>query len=131
MDGILEKIFSLLRKTPYVKAAVYLSDHSEKPGVGHGADAYEQEIAEIPMLLYLSESLREERPGLEETLRSNAGCVFTNDLTFELLLDLMGIKHTFGSPQTRIALPSYDMPFDKARTLLGARKLDGAEIRRR
>ncbi len=131
VDGILEKIFSLLRKNPYVKAAVYLSDHSEKPGVGHGADAYEQEIAEIPMLLYLSESLRKERPGLEETLRSNADCIFTNDLTFELLLDLMGIKHTFGSPQTRIALPSYDMPFDKARTLLGARKLDGAEIRRR
>lgn len=44
VDGILEKIFSLLRKNPYVKAAVYLSDHSEKPGVGHGADAYEQEI---------------------------------------------------------------------------------------
>ena len=130
VDGVLEKIFSILRRNPRVKAAVYLSDHSEKPGIGHGADAYEQEIAEIPMLLYLSVSLRRERPELEATLRANADRIFTNDLTFELLLDLMGIQHSFGSPQIRIALPSYEMPFDKARTLLGTRRLDGTEVRR-
>ena len=130
VDGLLKRIFTLLRNHPRVKAAVYLSDHSEKPGIGHGADAYEQEIAEIPMLLYLSDSLREEQPELVETLRGNANCIFTNDLTFELLLDLMGIQHKFGSPQTRIALRTYDMPFEKARTLLGARKLDGTEIKR-
>ena len=130
MDGVLEKIFSILRRNPRVKAAVYLSDHSEKPGIGHGADAYEQEIAEIPMLLYFSVSLRRERPELEATLRANADRIFTNDLTFELLLDLMAIQHSFGSPQIRIALPSYEMPFDKARTLLGTRRLDGTEVRR-
>lgn len=131
VDGVLERIFTMLRKNPRVKAALYLADHSEKPGVGHGADAYVQEIAEIPMLLYLSESLRRERPGLAETLRSHAGSVFTNDLTFELLLDLMGVRHTFGSPRYRIALPSYCLPFVEARTLLGARRLDGTEIKRR
>lgn len=131
VDGVLKRIFTLLRKNPRVKAALYLSDHSEKPGVGHGADAYEQEIAEIPMLLYLSESFREEHPELEKTLRSHIRSVFTNDLTFELLLDLMGIAHTFGSPHLRIALPTYDLPFDKARTLLGTRRLDGTEVKRR
>ena len=81
------------------------------------------------MLLYLSESFREEHPELDKTLRSHIRSVFTNDLTFELLLDLMGIAHTFGSPHLRIALPAYDLPFDKARTLLGTRRLDGTEVK--
>ena len=63
----------MFRENPRVKAAVYVSDHSEVPGVGHAADLFEPEMTEIPMFLYLSETLRKQRSALEWTLRKNAG----------------------------------------------------------
>ncbi|MBS1368724.1 MAG: phosphoethanolamine transferase [Lentisphaeria bacterium] len=119
-DSLLEKLTAMFRGNPRVRAAVYVSDHSEIPGVGHAADLFEPEMAAIPMFLYLSDELRRERPELEQTLRSHAGSVFTNDLVFELLLDLMGIRHTFSAPALRIASPEYALTPEKARTLWGS-----------
>ena len=113
----------MFRKNPRVRAALYLSDHAEIPGVGHAADLFEPEMAEIPMFLYLSDTLRHQRPELEQTLRNNAEKLFTNDLIFELMLDLMGIHHRFGTPELRFASPEYNLPPEKARTLWGTRPL--------
>ena len=60
-DTLLEKMIGMFRENPRVKAAVYVSDHSEVPGVGHAADLFEPEMTEIPMFLYLSETLRKQR----------------------------------------------------------------------
>ena len=122
-DSLLEKMVKMFRENPRVRAALYLSDHAEIPGVGHAADLFEPEMAEIPMFLYLSDTLRRERPELEQALRNNAEKLFTNDLTFELMLDLMGIRHRFGTPELRFASPEYHLPPEKARTLWGTRPL--------
>ena len=122
-DFLLEQMVEMFRRNPKVRAALYLSDHSEIPGIGHAADLFEPEMAEIPMMLYLSDTLRRERPQLEHALRNNAAKLFTNDLVFELMLDLMGIRHTFGAPELRFASPEYDLPPEKARTLWGTRPL--------
>lgn len=63
----------MCRENPRVKAAVYVSDYSEVPGVWHAADLFESEMTEIPMFLYLSETLRKQRSALERTLRKNVG----------------------------------------------------------
>ena len=125
-DTLLEKMIGMFRENPRVKAAVYVSDHSEVPGVGHAADLFEPEMTEIPMFLYLSETLRKQRSALERTLRKNAGRVFTNDLVFELMLDLMGIRHRFCTPALRIASPEYALKPEEARTLWGALPLERA-----
>lgn len=122
-DSLLEKMVKMFRENPRVRAALYLSDHAEIPGIGHAADLFEPEMAEIPMFLYLSDALRKERPELEQALRNNAEKLFTNDLTFELMLDLMGIRHRFGTPELRFASPEYHLPPEKARTLWGTRPL--------
>ncbi len=122
-DSLLEKMVKMFRENPRVRAALYLPDHAEIPGVGHAADLFEPEMAEIPMFLYLSDALRGERPELEQALRNNAEKLFTNDLTFELMLDLMGIRHRFGTPELRFASPEYHLPPEKARTLWGTRPL--------
>lgn len=122
-DFLLGEMVKMFRKNPRVRAALYLSDHAEIPGVGHAADLFEPEMAEIPMFLYLSDTLRHQRPELEQTLRNNAEKLFTNDLIFELMLDLMGIHHRFGTPELRFASPEYNLPPEKARTLWGTRPL--------
>ncbi len=127
-DSLLEKMIGMFRANPRVRAAVYVSDHSEVPGVGHAADLFEPEMTEIPMLLYLSDSFRRERPAVAQQLRKHAGAVFTNDLVFELLLDLMGIRHRFGLPSLRIASPEYDLTPERARTLWGTRRLSGENV---
>ncbi|WP_367274618.1 phosphoethanolamine transferase [uncultured Victivallis sp.] len=118
-DTLLEKLIDSFRKNPRVRAAVYVSDHSEIPGVGHAADLFEPEMAAIPMLLYLSEELRRERPELEAVLRNHAQRIFTNDLTFDLMLDLMGIRNRFSPPELRIARPEYALTPERAMTLQG------------
>ena len=118
-DSLLEKMIDLFRNNPRVRAAVYVSDHSEIPGVGHAADLFEPEMAAIPMFCYLSEELRRERPELERTLRSHAESIFTNDLVFELMLDLMGIRHRFSPPELRFADPRYALTPERALTLWG------------
>ena len=122
-DFLLGKMVELFRANPRVRAALYLSDHSEIPGIGHAADLFEPEMAEIPMFLYLSGALRSERPELEQTLRNNAEKPFTNDLVFELMLDLMGIRHNFGTPELRFASQEYNLTLEKARTLWGTQPL--------
>ena len=130
-DSLLEKLIEMFRKNPRVRAAVYVSDHSEIPGVGHAADRFEPEMAEIPMLLYLSEKLRRERPELEQTLRNHAGSIFTIDLVFDLMLDLMGVRNRFSPPELRIAGPGYALSQEKALTLWGKFPLGAPSVRPR
>ncbi len=123
-DTLLEQMVELFRSNPRVKAAIYVADHSEKPGVGHGADVYEPEMSEIPMLLYLSEELRSSRPELERSLRENATHTFTNDLVFELLLDVMNVRHRFTPASLRLSGSDYALKREDARTLWGTHPLD-------
>lgn len=125
-DSLLEELIDSFRKNPRVRAAVYVSDHSEIPGVGHAADLFEPEMAAIPMLCYLSEELRRERPELERTLRKHAARIFTNDLVFDLMLDLMGIRSRFSPPELRIARPEYALTPERALTLWGSFPLGAA-----
>ncbi|MDR0932096.1 MAG: phosphoethanolamine transferase, partial [Victivallales bacterium] len=119
-DSLLKELVTTFRKISQVRAAVYVSDHSEIPGVGHAADLFEPQMAEIPMFIYLSEELRQARPELTQNLQRHVEAVFTNDLVFELMLDLMNIRNNFSSNTLRISSKQYSLTHDQALTLWGS-----------
>ena len=79
----------------------YVSDHSEIPshdhGHGHAHDPrpgkFRWEMIEIPMWFWASEEYREKNPELFARLQGCSGKVVTNDLVFNMLLDLMSFRY--------------------------------------
>lgn len=121
-DKALGEMMALFRKDKRVKAVVFLSDHSHIPADkrGHNADQYTQEMAEIPMFVYLSTEYRRKNSELAAQLKKNRTAVFTNDLTFELMLGLWGIAPV---SEWNIAQKNYSLNYSNARTLWGTKRL--------
>ena len=95
-DTVMSKLFDLA-KANNVDVLLYVSDHSDAVSVGKGHDSrnYLQEMVEIPLWIYVSDAYRKEHPDIMKQLQIASSQVFTNDLVFNLLLYLMGIKNDF------------------------------------
>ena len=107
---------------------MYISDHSDAVASGKGHDPrpeiFSQEMVEIPMWIWLSEEYRKRNPETATKLHRAANeRVFTNDLTFDLILALMGINNRFTVPSLNILDDSYMINSQTARTGYGKIKL--------
>lgn len=120
-DYALGEMLRILRADKRVKAVLFVSDHSHIPADkrGHNADQYTQEMAEIPMFLYLSDAYAAKHPDLVRTLQKNRNRIFTNDLVFDLMLSLLGVRLDRYSP----ASPEYPLTYDSARTMQNAQPI--------
>ena len=80
-------------------------------------------MVRIPMVVQLSESYIKQEPKRVETLKRNINKVWTNDLTFDLLLGIMGINGKFYNSKLDISSKDYMINKDNALTLLGEKKI--------
>ena len=94
-DCVIRQIVDLFQKRG-AKLIAYVSDHSEcpenrkhDPRPGY----FRLEMTEIPMWFFVSEEYREKRPDLFAKLQKCSGKVVTNDLVFNMLLDLMSFRY--------------------------------------
>ena len=119
-DRMLSKLFALAQAHD-VDVFLFVSDHSDAVSVrlGHDPRFYLQEMAEIPMWVYLSERYRKEHPEIAERLRVATGQVVTNDLCFDLLLELMGMENDFVDPTLVPGNDEYRIDEETARTVFG------------
>ncbi len=124
-DQVLGEMLARLSADPRVKAVLFVSDHSHVPvhNLGHSADHFIQEMAEIPMFLYLSESFRQEHPALTARLTAHRNRVFTNDLIFGLMLSLMNLQNDFTPARYQLTSDAYALEFGEAASLWGRQKL--------
>lgn len=84
------------------KMIAYVSDHSDAVSIGKGHDPrpekFYREMIEIPLWFHASQEYREHKPQVFEKLRESSGKVVTNDLIFNMMMDLM----SFHYPQEEI-----------------------------
>lgn len=94
-DFILEKIFTTFSKEKSV--CFYLSDHSEefwenREFRGHSGDKGSRFMVEIPMFIFLSQSVREICPDIEEACKRSLHKPYMSDDIIHTVLGILGIK---------------------------------------
>jgi len=116
-DAQLRRISEMLKESRFpVASMLYFSDHGEDvTGVGHNFDAFKPVMAEIPVVLWLSQGYRLRYPETARQLRANAGRIFTSDLICELALGLNHVSCANVIPERQITSPRYGVNAGNAR----------------
>lgn len=125
-DYVLEQIYQKVSASPNFKGMVYFSDHGEDATklFDHNPSQFSWQMTRIPCIIWLSDSYRQENPKVYKTLSANQDKYWTNDLVYNLMVNLMGIQ---GAPENNlrwdISSPKYAMTKKDLMTLHGEKKL--------
>ncbi len=103
-DDNVRKIYEKVSAHPRFKAMVYISDHGEDvtEQFDHNPAAFTFPMVRVPLMITVSDAYARDNRGLMQALRLHRRSVFTNDLTFDLMAGLMGLK----------GVPQYERRFD-------------------
>lgn len=126
-DDVLKQIYQLASKNPHFQGLVYFSDHGEEveQGKSHESTKFTPPMSHIPLILILSPAYQQQNPALYRTLSQQRQNYWTNDLAYNLLVELMGIQNLpLIEPQFTLGSPAYDRDKENLRTLHGERKLE-------
>lgn len=125
-DWILEHLYERVRQMPGFQAMVFFSDHGEDPDkrVGHEVSKFTWSMTHIPLGILVSEDFRKHRSDTYTILQQHQDRYWTNDLLYNMMLDLMTIEGMPGEePELDLASPQYEGERGNLRTLHGKRKL--------
>lgn len=125
-DHVLEALYEKVKAMPGFQALVFFSDHGDDPdvNVGHEASKFTWTMAHIPLGILVSDDFRKARPRTYATLQQHQDRYWTNDLLYNLMLDVMTIEGMPGEePELDLASPQYEGERGNLRTLHGKRKL--------
>lgn len=125
-DWVLEHLYERVSRMPGFQAMVFFSDHGDDPdrNVGHEASKFTWTMAHIPLGILVSREFREHRADMYRTLRQHEDRFWTNDLLYNLMLDVMTIQGMPGEePELDLASSQYKGERENLRTLHGKKKL--------
>ncbi|TNC80745.1 MAG: hypothetical protein C9356_12660 [Oleiphilus sp.] len=122
-DYVVSELIEELRAIEGVSGLVYFSDHSEDVlrGLGHNAAQFTMEMTQIPLFVWLSEDYQQLYPEKIRVLKGNAYQLFSNDLIYETLLGITGIKTPYYEEKHDLSNEKYALPPESSLTLHGQR----------
>lgn len=126
-DYVVGRIYEKVRQLPGFQCMIYFSDHADavREGLGHDAGRFSWSMTHIPLYIALSEDFMREEAGMTANLRSASDKVFTNDLIFNLLSGVMGIKiPDIYEPENDITGPSYNDDVQRFRTMYNGKRVE-------
>ena len=126
-DFVMQQLYERLRQMPNFQAMVYCSDHGEDlaESLNHDAATYRPSMATIPFYMVLSDNYQKAAPATVEQLQAHREARWTNDLLFNAMLGLMGIRaETLDEPTNDITQEAYDTTPSRFRTLYGQKTLE-------
>ena len=130
LDYVLQEIFEYAMKDDSVAGVLFVPDHGEDVVLGdHDSAIFTPDMTRIPLICYLNENYRKANPALSDSLKSASGKIFTNDLVFDLMLDLMGISSSFNPPELHVLSAKYNINMNNGRTMHGRADLNGNILR--
>lgn len=127
-DFVLDQLLNHFKSLPNFRAFVYFSDHGAEPafrGDDHNVSKFTFTMVAIPFWAALSDSYITENRGVAEALLKNSEKCFTNDLIYDFMLGLMGIR-VEGANDESVDLTSASYAVDRKNclTLYGKKKID-------
>lgn len=126
-DYVLQQIYEKVKTYPNFKGMIFFSDHGEdvEEKKGHEATKFEPVMSRIPFLFIASPAYMQEKSETYSHIQQNSSAYWTNDLAFDFLVDVLGIKgYSTMEPNRDIASDSYDMTKETIRTLHGKRQIE-------
>lgn len=121
-DEILRRIIEISKNFKNFKALVYMSDHGENPvKASHDAANFVYGMCQIPFFIYFNDSLQ--NSDIYTRLNKNKDEFFTNDLLYNVMLSLMGIKTHINTKTNDISSEFYDNNKSRFLTLHGKIKI--------
>lgn len=126
-DYVMERLFNRVKDLPGFQGLIYCADHAEavREGSGHDATKYVPAMIRIPMYMYFSDSYIQNNKDKFTLLQQAQRKYFTNDLLFNVVISVMGIKlEGFYEPQNDLAGAAYDGDRERFRTLHGEKRLE-------
>ena len=107
-DFVINEIYKRVKNIPNFKAMVYMADHADVMGLGHDSKRFVYQMSQIPLFIYFSDEYIGANSQIFDTLKSHKDDFWTNDLLFNLMSSLMGIKSSLDEPKNDIANKAYD-----------------------
>lgn len=118
-DYVLKNIFNYSKENLHMTAMAYLSDHGEDMKYGHGEGHVTWSMLHIPLFFYLSPEYETAFPNTAKALRNNREKIFTNDLLFDTMCDLIQAPNNDYSPTYDLTSPLYSLNADQALAVNG------------
>lgn len=125
-DHVMKMLCETVKAWPDFKGLLYFSDHGEAINYGksHNPDTFIFDMAYIPMYMYFSPSYQRENLETVRTLRAAQNSYFTNDLIFNTMLGIMGIRNeNFYEAENDLTSPGYDCDINRFKTLYGKKNI--------
>lgn len=125
-DYVVENIYDKVKNMPNFKGLIYFSDHAEEVelDLGHDSSKFTFNMTYIPMYMYFSDDYIKEHSDIVNTLKNSTQKYFTNDLIFNAVLAIMGIKiDNIYEPQNDITNELYDNNLYRFKTLYGEKNI--------
>ncbi len=127
-DTVLERLITELEKKSNPSVLLYVADHAEEPidHRTHNSAQFTYDMVNIPLFVWTNKAWRETHAEKWKNLQTNKDKVFTNDLMFESILGIAGIR----SPEIDTAKDISSIDYRsvaKPLTLHGRKALDSDE----
>jgi len=108
-DYILKNIYAKTKEVLKADVMLYFSDHGEKPGVPR--DRFDFAMTRIPLLIWFSDDYMCKHENTINQLKLNQHRYFTNDMLYDTIIGLSGIKTNHYGAKYDLSSSSYE--YDK------------------
>jgi glucan phosphoethanolaminetransferase (alkaline phosphatase superfamily) len=123
-DSVVVGLIETLAKIGGVSGLVYFSDHADDvvSGLAHQSDLFTYEMTQIPLLVWLSPEYRDKQKDKIDNMNDHQEEYFSNDLMFDFLLGLVGVKSDVYNPIFDLTSSRYELRPEQLLTLHGKKK---------
>lgn len=126
-DHVVQRLFSKARELPGFQGLIYCADHADavRERLGHDSSRYVPAMTHIPFYMYFTDIYIQNNKEKFAALQRAQDKYFTNDLLFDTLLSVLGIRLTgVYEPQNDIAGSQYDGDKRRFKTLHGKKLIE-------
>ncbi len=127
-DFVLSQLLDHFKSQPGFSAFIYFSDHGVEPafkGDDHNVSKFTFSMVTIPFWVALSDKYVGGNAGTVRAMLDNRDKCFTNDLIYDFMLGLMGIRiESLDNREVDITSSSYSIDRQNCLTLYGKQRID-------
>lgn len=122
-DYILSEVFKYADDNLNLQAMLYFSDHGGDPYRKRNPDNAGFKMLQIPMFIYVSDEYKQLFAESVAVFKEHRNAYFTNDLTYELVCNLLQIKSNHYNENESLLNSSYKYTREDLTTELGKMRL--------
>lgn len=106
-DHILRGFFEYATRHLNLQAMIHFSDHGAMPDTRRSPRFLGFGMVRIPLWIYVADEYKALHPEAVEALRANREKYFTNDLAYELVCGILGVRSAHYDDTASLASPGY------------------------